>query len=104
VDKSISTYVHLYIINDFGGRKQLLDVAYGAGKPGLNLSQIANIHIPIPNIKEISYIVNLLKLKFEEISEVQTQNLILIKKNSLQKTNILKQAFNGRLVPQDPND
>lgn len=104
IDKTISYYVHLYLINDFGGRKQLLDVAYGAGKPGLNLSQVANTHIPLPNTNEINFIVDLLKLKLEEVSETQIQNLNLIKKTSLQKTNILDKAFSGNLISQDPND
>ena len=104
IDKTISYYVHLYLINEFGGRKQLLDVAYGAGKPGLNLSQVANTHIPLPNTNEINFIVDLLKLKLEEVSETQIQNLNLIKKTSLQKTNILDKAFSGNLISQDPND
>lgn len=45
-------YVWLWLISPEHGRTQLLDAAYGAGKPGLNLKQVRDVLISIPPLPE----------------------------------------------------
>ncbi|MGZ9073285.1 MAG: restriction endonuclease subunit S [Rhodoplanes sp.] len=35
-----------------GGRAELVECAYGAGKPGLNLDKIRSLRIPLPPLAE----------------------------------------------------
>jgi type I restriction enzyme S subunit len=43
----LAEFVHAWIINSFGGRQFLERYIYG-DKPGLNLSQVGSIPIPVP--------------------------------------------------------
>ncbi len=37
---------------DAGGRAELVERAYGAGKPGLNLENIRSLQVPLPPLAE----------------------------------------------------
>lgn len=51
VDQQIDDVVHAYLISPSGGRKILLKLAYGAGKPGLNLDNLRSLPIPTPRAR-----------------------------------------------------
>jgi len=97
-------FLYWYIIAEAGGRKQLNKMAYGAGKPGLNLENIRSVVVPVPALSEQEKIVELIEGKLSEVDQLD-QTLV----NSLQEAealrqSILKKAFSGQLVPQDPAD
>ncbi len=54
--EGISRWLLLCLMAPVGGRAQLVECAYGAGKPGLNLDQIRGIRIPFPPLEEQSRI------------------------------------------------
>ncbi|GAA4805649.1 hypothetical protein GCM10023307_35420 [Lysobacter hankyongensis] len=104
VEAALDNFIHLFLTSSSGGRGQLDKEAYGAGKPGLNLQQVGSVHIPLPGRAEISAIMAILKAQLEVISE-QNQSIDgLLKQSTAQRKNILRAAFSGQLVPQDPND
>ena len=43
---------------DAGGRAELVERAYGAGKPGLNLDNIRSLSVPLPPLAEQHRIVS----------------------------------------------
>jgi type I restriction enzyme S subunit len=96
VEATLDNFIHLYLTSSSGGRGQLDKEAYGAGKPGLNLQQVGSVHIPLPGWAETSKLMDILKTQLEAISEQ--------KHSTAQRKNILRAAFSGQLVPQDPND
>jgi type I restriction enzyme S subunit len=51
-DKRLSDWLLLSLMADSGGRAELVERAYGAGKPGLNLDNIRSLCIPLPPITE----------------------------------------------------
>jgi type I restriction enzyme S subunit len=51
-DKQLSEWSLLCLMAPVGGRSELVDRAYGAGRPGLNLDNIRSITIPIPPLAE----------------------------------------------------
>lgn len=104
VDSVLSKYLHLFLTARAGGRGQLDELAYGAGKPGLNLQQIASVVVPIPSADEIDVIIETVAFY---IGRAYLQEAAIdhsLKHSAAQRKNILKAAFSGHLVPQDPND
>jgi type I restriction enzyme S subunit len=51
-DASLSAWLLLCLMAPMGGRAALVERAYGAGKPGLNLDNIRSLPIPIPPLAE----------------------------------------------------
>jgi len=51
-DKRLSEWFLLCLMAPSGGRAELVERAYGAGKPGLNLDNIRSLSIPLPPLAE----------------------------------------------------
>ena len=51
-DKSLSLWLLLCLMAPAGGRDELVQRAYGSGKPGLNLDNIRSLTIPLPPLAE----------------------------------------------------
>ena len=51
-DISLSRWLLLCLMAPAGGRAKLIECAYGAGKPGLNLDNIRSLQIPLPPLAE----------------------------------------------------
>ncbi|CAH6930806.1 putative Type-1 restriction enzyme StySJI specificity protein [Vibrio chagasii] len=117
-DAYVSQHVALIRLNDIehapfvelnlkalnSGRKQLTDMAYGGGKPGLNLQNIKDVKIALPRAEEQKEIVRLVNQYFDFADTIEAQ----VKKAQARVDNltqsILAKAFRGGLVAQDPND
>ncbi|KQV30605.1 hypothetical protein ASC97_20595 [Rhizobium sp. Root1203] len=56
-DASLSPWLLLCLMADAGGRGELVECAYGAGKPGLNLDNIRSLSVPLPPLVEQHLIV-----------------------------------------------
>jgi type I restriction enzyme, S subunit len=104
VNITLASYAHLFLTSDTGGRGQLNKEAYGAGKPGLNLQQVAAVSIPLPCIDELSKLIGIVEFQLQSISDTMTNIQQSLTQAAAQRKNILKSAFSGQLVPQDPND
>jgi len=103
-ETQLSEFLHLFLTASAGGRGQLNKEAYGAGKPGLNLQQVGAVRIPLPSSDEIQTLMEAVAIQLEAIAEQEQSNNLLFKQSSAQRKNILKAAFSGQLVPQNPND
>ena len=103
-DPTISEYLYLYIISNAGGRRDLEKAAYGAGKPGLNLDNLRTLQIPMPTRAEISLIVKAIRSQLSAISALEADIDLNLQKSEALRQSILKKAFAGELVPQDPAD
>ncbi|MHB8789967.1 MAG: restriction endonuclease subunit S [Desulfobulbaceae bacterium] len=85
-------------------RRQLFDNVQGQTRPGLNKSILVKIAVPLPNIEEQKVI---LKMVDEALIDVDRQQKLVrdeLNRSSLLRQSILRAAFAGKLVPQDPND
>jgi type I restriction enzyme, S subunit len=56
-DTKLSPWLLLCLMAPLGGRAELVERAYGAGKPGLNLDNIRSLPIPLPPLAEQDRIV-----------------------------------------------
>lgn len=104
IDPSISEYLHLYIISEAGGRRDLEKAAYGAGKPGLNLDNLRTLQIPMPTRSEIFEIVKAIRSQLSSITALEADIDQNLQRAEALRQSILKKAFAGELVPQDPSD
>lgn len=103
-ERGCSEFLYWFLVAEAAGRRQLSRFAYGAGKPGLNLDNIRSVEINLPSLEEQLIIVEKIK---EQLSIEENLSRSLeeqLQRSELMRQSILKKAFSGQLVPQDPND
>lgn len=76
----------------------------GSNVPQINNPDIAPLCVPLPPIDEQLEIICLLTLQLESTFEQEKSIHKSLKQAAAQRQNILRAAFAGQLVPQDPND
>jgi type I restriction enzyme S subunit len=66
--------------------------------------RIKQIPVPLPPMSEIQHATQLLDETIEAAKSQEIAIAAALKQSAAQRKNILKAAFSGQLVPQDPND
>lgn len=97
-------YLYWFIVAEAAGRKQLTDMAYGAGKPGLNLENIRSVNVPFPSLHEQQEIVEQIESKLSEADQLDQTLATALQQADALRQSILKKAFCGQLVKQDKNE
>ena len=75
-----------------------------AGQTGISGEDLKRTPIPLPPVAEQEIALAVLEEKLQAIKELKLPTEVSFKKSTAQRQNILKAAFSGQLVPQDPND
>jgi type I restriction enzyme S subunit len=70
----------------------------------LNLGILKELAIPLPELPEQEEIVRKVNEEFESIERQESAIRHALKQSSAQRKNLLKAAFSGQLVSQNPND
>ncbi|MGV1016414.1 MAG: restriction endonuclease subunit S [Fluviibacter phosphoraccumulans] len=78
--------------------------AHGGTMDVLNLGILKALAVPIPSVEEQYQIVQQLSEQMDAIATQEKSIEISLKQAAAQRQNILRAAFAGQLVPQDPND
>ena len=78
--------------------------ASGGVQPNLNLQIIRSIVVPVPSMEEQKAIQTALNGQLEAARSQIAEINHALKQSSVQRQNILRAAFAGQLVPQDPAD
>lgn len=76
----------------------------GNNQPALNKSIIERMTLPLPPLAEMKLIVRAMEQRFDLHGELQAAMAKSLAQCTAQRQNLLRAAFSGRLVPQDPND
>lgn len=84
--------------------QELRNINQGAAQPNLNTTIIENTEIPVPSLPEQKAIVEKIEKAFACADNAQAAISAALEQAKQLKQSILKRAFEGRLVPQDPND
>jgi len=101
---TVSSHYVQYWMRFFSSRYFNLNAQQVVGMASINQTQILNMPIPMTTMKEqekIVEIINNINLYLERIGQTIVKNSLLA---THLKNNILKKAFEGWLVPQNPND
>ena len=93
-----------FFLNALPTKMRLKQIVHGVGRPRLNLSDIKSIELPLPPLEEQKVIATELDDQFSVIDHLETDLAAKLKSAQALRQSILRDAFAGKLVPQDPND
>lgn len=93
-----------FINSAYGKRWIKSVVVQQVGQANVNGSKLSSLAVPVPPFQEQQEIVSVLQGQASEIVEQLKSVDISLKQSNAQRQNILRAAFAGLLVPQDPND
>lgn len=93
-----------FCLSDYNFIKYLKGGLTGSDLPHITGTNVAEYTIPLPPLSEQHEIVSEIERRFSVIDEVERAvDESLVRAESLRQS-ILKKAFEGKLVPQDPDD
>ena len=75
-----------------------------AGQTGISGEDLKKTPIPLPPFAEQEIALTELEERLQAVKELEVPTEHSLKQSAAQRKNILKAAFSGQLVPQDPND
>lgn len=103
LDGDLPRWIELFMRSS-SGQRALRGGSAGVGRPNLNAPTIDDIPIPLPPRDEQAHIMTEIRAALSlQAASCKTISDGLVRGDSLQQA-ILKRAFEGRLVPQDPSD
>jgi len=98
-----STFLYYFLISP-KGKQEIFGHATGTTVGGLRQTELMKIMIILPKIENQKNIVMQIEQGFSLIENTTQIVESSLQKLQIMKISILKQAFEGKLVPQDPND
>jgi type I restriction enzyme S subunit len=102
--RQIPSFTNLYLTSRPGRSFIEGNCASSAGQHNISLSVIHRMPIPLPPLAEQDQIVALVEERLSQIDSAEkTIDAELIRSKRLRQS-ILKRAFEGKLIPQDPKD
>lgn len=92
------------VLNGPLGRRQAEIAATGSAHPHINLTDIRSYVIPLPPLAEQHRIIAEVERRLSVVDELEATVEMNLARCARLRQSILKMAFEGRLVPQDPKD
>ncbi len=90
--------------NAFGQEFFLLTGKQTTNLASISKATLSSLPVPIPPVEEQREILRLLDEQFTVIEQNERELDAALKRSAALRQSILKKAFNGQLVPQDPAD
>ena len=101
----IDSMIVAYYINSVYGKNWILSVvSQQAGQANVNGTKLKLLAVPMPPEKEQQILVEEVERHLSAADEVEKTITAELKRAEQLRQSILKKAFSGKLVPQDPND
>ena len=97
-------WFHLYATSQLGRTFIEQNAASSAGQNNVSLSLIHTMPIPLPPLAEQQRIVAEVERRLSMVQQAEATVEASLTRAERLRQSILKQAFSGRLVPQDPDD
>jgi type I restriction enzyme S subunit len=103
-DKCDSLYLRIVFEGASHIRRQTRDASIGTTRAGFNTNLLASLDIPLPPLAEQHRIVAEVERRLSVVEELETTIAAELTRADRLRQSILKRAFEGKLVPQDPTD
>ena len=101
----IDSLIVAHYLNSMYGKNWILSVvSQQAGQANVNGTKLKLLAVPIPSEKEQRVFVEEVERRLSVAGEVEKTVTAELKRAEQLRQSILKKAFSGRLVPQDPSD
>ena len=94
-------YVFYYLWSQYEATRQ---IGSGNNQPALNKSRVQEIAFPLPPLAEQRRIIAEVERRLSVVQQAEGAVEASLKRAERLRQSILKQAFSGKLVPQDPSD
>jgi type I restriction enzyme S subunit len=85
-------------------RQSIIKKAYGAAQPNISTSELEEFPLPLPPLHEQHRIVEEIERRLSIADATKKTIDQSLRQAERLRQSILKRAFEGKLVPQDPND
>ena len=100
----VSREFYKYCINSTLIKKQLGLITQGVAQKKISLERFKSIKFPFPSLTEQLQIVEEIESRLSICDSLEATIADNLDRAEALRQSILKQAFEGKLVPQDPND
>ncbi|EJH63370.1 restriction endonuclease subunit S [Vibrio cholerae] len=100
----ISADFSFFIFYAYQKLGKYIDVSGGVGINHLSAGKFSKIAVPLPSLVEQGVLVAEITAELDAIDRQTEATVLGLKQAEAQRKNILKSAFSGQLVPQEPND
>lgn len=97
-------FVAFYLGSNIGRGRLTTDAKWAVNQASINQQDVRRTPIPLPPLVEQQHIAEVLALQIENTERQLAAIHVALKQSTAQRQNILKAAFSGQLVPQDPSD
>jgi type I restriction enzyme S subunit len=94
----------LFYLSSRKAYNQLVKEVHGATRPRINTTQLRETQIPYTSPATQHEVVDYVRSRFSVCEQLEESIAEGLKKSEALRQSILKKAFEGKLVPQDPND
>ena len=91
-------------INSHIGRQQIEPMTQGVAQKKVSLGRFTSLAVPVPPIQEQDQLMAVVTAATSEAASQEAAIALSLKQSAAQRQNILRAAFAGNLVPQDPAD
>ena len=100
----VAKYLEAYFVADHGGQKHFRRYIYGQGRPHLGFDELRMTPVVLPPLPEQEQVMAEVEERLSVIISAEQQIETNVKRAVRLRQCILKRAFEGKLVPQDPTD
>lgn len=100
----LSRWLLVWFTAPSGGQRQFQTFMYGAGRPHLGFEHLEQTLVPLPSVAEQDRILEIVEEKSAQIDALEAEVARGLARTTRLRQAILKAAFEGRLVPQDPSN
>jgi type I restriction enzyme S subunit len=91
-------------INSIVVKKQIIQITKGVAQQKISLIRFKKVGIPLPPLQEQNEIAKCIESRFSFFDQTEIEFDRAIQLSASLRQSILKRAFVGKLVPQDPSD
>jgi type I restriction enzyme, S subunit len=99
-----AAFVSFYLGSELGRKRLNVDAKWAVNQASINQQDVKRTPIPLCSIVEQKVVMQHLSIHIASLTEQVIQIEKAFVALQLQRKNILKSAFSGKLVPQDPSD